>query len=173
MQEDMEKLRVDLAAEGLPPIRMRVGIHTCIAVVGNLGSSDRFDYTSIGDGVNLAARLEGVNKLYRTGILVSGETVRKIAGRLGMREADRVIVKGKSEAVAIFTPSADAAVNDLNARAMAAMRERRWDDSEALWRQVLAARPDDSIARIHLERIAAFRAAPAAAWSDAVELEKL
>jgi len=173
MQEDMEKLRVDLAAEGLPPIRMRVGIHTCIAVVGNLGSSDRFDYTSIGDGVNLAARLEGVNKLYRTGILVSGETVRKIAGRVGVREVDRVIVKGKSEAVAIFTPSADAALNDLNARAMAALRERRWEEAEALWRQVLAMRPDDSIARIHLERIAAYRAAPAAAWSDAVELEKL
>jgi adenylate cyclase len=173
MQGDMDAQRAALAAEGLPPIRMRVGIHSSIAVVGNLGSSDRFDYTSIGDGVNLAARLEGVNKLYRTGILVSGETVRRIAGRLGMREVDRVIVKGKSEAVAIFTPCADAALNELNARAMAAWRERRWDEAEGLWRQVQGLRPEDAIARIHLERIAAYRAAPAAAWSDAVELEKL
>jgi len=173
MQDDMEALRAELSADGLPPIRMRIGIHTCVAVVGNLGSSDRFDYTSIGDGVNLAARLEGVNKLYRTGILVSGETVRKIGGRLGVREVDRVIVKGKSEAVAIFTPCADAVLNELNARAMAAWRERRWDESEALWRQVRGLRDEDAIARIHLERIAAYRAAPAAAWSDAVELEKL
>jgi len=142
-------------------------------VVAEPLKKNRFDYTSIGDGVNLAARLEGVNKLYGTGILVSGETAGRLAGRLGVREVDRVIVKGKSEAVAIFTPNADAALNELNARAMAALRERRWEESEGLWRQVQALRPDDSIARIHLERIAAYRAAPAAAWSDAVELEKL
>jgi adenylate cyclase len=174
MQADMDAQRAELAAEGLPPIRMRIGIHTCIAVVGNLGSSDRFDYTSIGDGVNLAARLEGVNKLYGTGILLSAETARRLEGRLGVRAVDRVIVKGKSEAVEIFTPCADAALNELNARAIAAWRERRLDESESCWRQVLAALPGDGVARVHLERIAASRAAsPGAAWRDAVELEKL
>jgi adenylate cyclase len=173
VQEDMNALRARLAADGLPPIHLRIGLHTSVAVVGNLGSSDRFDYTAIGDGVNLAARLEGVNKLYGTGILVSGETVGRLRGAVPMRSVDRVIVKGKTEAVEIFTPCADPAVVEVNARAIAAWRERRWDDAEALWKQVAALHPDDSIARIYLERIVAARVAPAASWRDAIELEKL
>jgi adenylate cyclase len=173
IQDDMRSLRAKLAAEGLPEIHLRVGIHTSQAVVGNLGSSDRFDYTAIGDGVNLAARLEGVNKLYGTGILVSGETARRLGGALALRSVDRVIVKGKSEAVEIFTPCADAELCEANARAIAAWRARRWDEAEALWKEVAARHPDDSIARIYLERVAAARVAPAAAWRDAVELEKL
>ncbi|HSN21666.1 MAG TPA: adenylate/guanylate cyclase domain-containing protein [Usitatibacter sp.] len=174
MQRDMEALRAELALRGLPPIRMRIGLHCCVAVVGNLGSSDRFDYTAIGDGVNLAARLEGVNKAYRTGILLSGETARRVAARIALREVDRVIVKGKTEAVAIFTPCDDAQACELNARAIAAERERRWDEAEASWRGVLERLPDDGIAPVHLDRIAAARmAAPGTAWRDAVELEKL
>ncbi|HXZ48047.1 MAG TPA: adenylate/guanylate cyclase domain-containing protein [Usitatibacter sp.] len=174
MQDDMEAQRAELARQGLPPIRMRIGIHTSVAVVGNLGSSDRFDYTSIGDGVNLASRLEGVNKAYGTGILLSGETAERLGGRLPVRAVGRVIVKGKSEAVEIFTPCADAALAETSARALAAWRERRWDESEALWRRILADHPADGIARVYLERIAAVRsAAPDGSWHDAVELEKL
>ena len=173
VQADMDALRARLASDGLPPIHLRIGIHTSVAVVGNLGSSDRFDYTAIGDGVNLAARLEGVNKLYGTGILVSGETVGRLRGAVPMRAVDRVIVKGKTEAVEIFTPCADPALAEVNARAIAAWRERRWDDAEALWKQVAALHAEDSIARIYLERIVAARVAPAAAWRDAIELEKL
>jgi adenylate cyclase len=174
MQEDMEALRADFRAEGLPEIRMRVGIHSCTAVIGNLGSSDRFDYTAVGDGVNLAARLEGVNKLYGTPILVSGETAAAIGGAMALRLVDRVIVKGKSEPVEIYTPGHDLEVNDLAARAIAAYRGRRWDESEALWRELTARVPADGIAAIYLARIAAFRAAPPdPEWDGAVELEKL
>ena len=173
MQEDLERLRGDLAARGLPPIRMRVGLHSCTAVVGNLGSSDRFDYTAIGDGVNLAARLEGVNKLYGTGILVSGETARAIGPALALREVDRVIVKGKTEAVEIFTPCANDLVLRASARALAAWRARRWDEAEGEWRRVLAIDPEDGIARVYLERIAAARTAAPGEWRDALELEKL
>ena len=102
MQADMEDLRKQFKEEGLPQIRMRVGVHSCTAVIGNLGSSDRFDYTAIGDGVNLAARLEGVNKLYHTGILISGETAARLEGAVAVRLVDRVIVKGKSEPVVQF-----------------------------------------------------------------------
>ena len=173
-QADMEALRGDLAREGLPEIRMRVGIHSCVAVIGNLGSDDRFDYTAIGDGVNLAARLEGVNKLYRTGILVSGETVAKLDGSIPMRIVDRVIVKGKSEPVEIYTPCADAFVNETTAKAVAAYRARRWDESEALWRELRAHNSADTIAALYLERIARLRlAAPAPDWEGAIELEKL
>jgi len=174
MQEDMEALRAEFRAEGLPEIRMRVGIHSCTAVIGNLGSSDRFDYTAIGDGVNLAARLEGVNKLYGTGILVSGETVARVGGAIPMRLVDRVIVKGKSEPVDIHTPCADADVAEASANAIAAYRARRWDESERLWRRVLERAPSDTIAQLYVERIQRCRlVAPATEWDGAVELEKL
>jgi adenylate cyclase len=174
MQEDMVRLRDDLAGRGLPPIRMRVGIHSCSAVVGNLGSAERFDYTAIGDGVNLAARLEGVNKLYDTGILVSGETVQRMQGAIPVRSVDRVIVKGKSEAVEIFTPCSDGELNSMSADAVSAYRARRWDESERLWRDILKRHPTDRIASLYVERIQRCRAiSPGVEWQDAVELEKL
>ena len=174
MQADMVELRKQFRAEGLPEIRMRVGIHSCTAVIGNLGSSDRFDYTAIGDGVNLAARLEGVNKLYNTGILISGETAARLEGTVHVRLVDRVIVKGKTEPVDIWTPCSDAAVVDLSARAIAAYRARRWEESESLWRELLRHAPDDTIATLYLERIQRLRVtALEADWEGAVELEKL
>ena len=174
MQADMEDLRKQFKEEGLPQIRMRVGVHSCTAVIGNLGSSDRFDYTAIGDGVNLAARLEGVNKLYHTGILISGETAARLEGAVAVRLVDRVIVKGKSEPVDICTPCSDPVVVDLSARAIAAYRARRWEESELLWRELLRRLPDDTIATLYLERIQRLRVtAPEADWEGAVELEKL
>ncbi len=174
MQADMEELRRQFKAEGLPEIRMRVGIHSCTAVIGNLGSSDRFDYTAIGDGVNLAARLEGVNKLYHTGILISGETASRLGDALAVRLVDRVIVKGKSEPVDICTPCADPVVVELSARAIAAYRARRWEESELHWRDLLRRLPDDTIAALYLERIQRLRVtALEADWEGAVELEKL
>src|SRR5688572_23044256 len=174
MQEDIAQLREKLKAQGLPEIRMRIGVHSCTAVVGNLGSADRFDYTAIGDGVNLAARLEGVNKLYGTGILVSGETAALAGGAVRLRPVDRVIVKGKTEPVEIFTPCADEAACDLSARAVAAYRARQWDEAEALWDAVRSVIPDDSVAEIYLERIAHLRSmSPEEPWESAVELEKM
>ena len=174
MQADLEELRKQFKAEGLPEIRMRVGIHSCTAVIGNLGSSDRFDYTAIGDGVNLAARLEGVNKLYHTGILTSGETAAKVDGAVPMRLVDRVIVKGKSEPVDIYTPCADAWVNEVTGRAVAAYRTQKWEEAEAGFRELLARDPDDGVASVYVERIRHLRVmAPAADWGGAVELEKL
>lgn len=172
MQRDMVELRAELARRGLPPIHMRIGMHSCSAVIGNLGSSDRFDYTAVGDGVNLAARLEGVNKLYGTGILLTRETAERAGDAVAFRPVDRVIVKGKSEPVEIVTPCDDPAVREATARAVAAYRARRIEESERWWREVLARRPDDGVAAIHLERIRLL-ASTEAAWEDAVQLEKL
>ena len=174
MQLDMQALRIDFSKRGLPPIFMRVGIHTGPAIVGNLGAADRFDYTAIGDSVNLAARLEGVNKLYGTEILVSSVTVQQLGGVLPLRQVDLVIVKGKTEAVQIFTFSENAQVNDLTAEALQAFKEQRWDASEALWQQIKALDPEDTISKLYLTRIAAFREQPPAdGWNGAVALDKL
>lgn len=174
MQADVARLRDELIAQGLPPIRMRIGLHTCNAIVGNLGASDRFDYTCIGDGVNLGARLEGVNKLYGTGILASGDTVARLGGHPRMRLVDEVIVKGKSEPVEIYTPCDDEELAALTFQAIAAYRTQRFDESDALWREIAARWQSDGVAAVYLQRLERLRARPVeAAWRSAVELEKL
>jgi adenylate cyclase len=82
----------------------RFGVHTSEVMIGNFGARDRFAYTLLGDGVNLASRLEGANKEYGTQILVSGETARAVGEVVLCRHVDRVAVKGKSLATDVFEP---------------------------------------------------------------------
>ncbi len=174
MQKAMAVLREDFAKEGLPPIRMRIGIHSGSAVVGNLGSAKRFGYTAVGDDVNLAARLEGINKLYGTNIMVSSDTAQQINGRIALRPVDRVIVKGKSQAVEVFTPCENPKIVELTEQAIRLFRNQEWDAAESHLRELLAIAPEDGIAGLYLKRIAAFRADPPPAnWDGAMELEKL
>jgi len=174
MQRDIAAMRSELAARGLPEIHMRIGIHTCVAVVGNLGAADRFHYTAMGDGVNLASRLEGVNKLYGTGILLSGDTARGADPGTPLREVGRVIVKGKSEPVDVLTPEDDAAIRSLTAQALEAYRARDWQGSQRRWREILALRADDGVALHYLQRLGALaHGAPSQAWDGAETLDKL
>ena len=174
MQKGMAALRAEFAKEGLPPIYMRIGIHTGSVIVGNMGSTKRFGYTAVGDDVNLAARLEGINKLYGTGIMVSHVTAKRIEGRIALRPVDRAIVKGKSQAIEVFTPCDDAQIVELTQQGIARFRIQDWDEAETQFRELLELAPDDGIAALYLERIAAFRIAPPAAkWDGAVELDKL
>ncbi|MCX7171877.1 MAG: adenylate/guanylate cyclase domain-containing protein, partial [Proteobacteria bacterium] len=124
--------------------------------------------------VNLAARLEGINKLYGTGIMVSHDTARQIKGRIALRPIDKVIVKGKSQPVEVFTPCDDPKVIELSAEAIRLYRNQEWDAAAARWQDLLVIAPEDYIAKLYLKRIAAFRLEPRAKdWDGAVELEKL
>lgn len=87
---------------GLPPLGTRIGIATGEAIIGNMGSRTRLNYTVTGDVVNLASRLEGANKHYGTGVIVSGATAEHLGERFVLRTLDRLVVKGKSQAVPIF-----------------------------------------------------------------------
>ena len=106
-QEKLAQLRPELEQRAGRPFYMRVGINTGDAVVGNMGSSSRFDYTMLGDSVNLAARLEGLNKQFGTYSMCSAaskEEAQAFGTELRFRELARVAVVGKKEAVTVFEP---------------------------------------------------------------------
>jgi adenylate cyclase len=102
VQEALTHLNEQWRSEGRPVFRTRIGINTDEVVVGNVGSRSRMNYSVIGDGVNLAARLEGLNKQYGTSIMISETTYQKVRGRFHCRYLDEVVVKGKTEAVRIY-----------------------------------------------------------------------
>ncbi|MBT6095642.1 MAG: adenylate/guanylate cyclase domain-containing protein, partial [Rhodospirillaceae bacterium] len=96
------ELNAELAANNFPELWTRFGLHSCEALVGNIGAPDRMQYTSLGAGVNLASRIEGLNKFYKTQILVS-DTVRTNAGeRFLFRRIDLVTAKGTTRPVTVF-----------------------------------------------------------------------
>ncbi|EER59231.1 adenylate/guanylate cyclase with Chase sensor [Acidovorax delafieldii 2AN] len=174
MQQAMHGLVADLGKRGLPPIHMRIGLHTGRVVVGNVGSDQRFSYTAIGDAVNLAARLEGANKAFGTQILLSGATAAQLPADVALRPLDDVIVKGKSEPVRVYTPCDDIQVCALGAAVLDAFHARQWAQADQLLQALLALRPHDPAA-VHLrERVAVARSLPPGApWSPAVALDKL
>jgi adenylate cyclase len=152
-------------AERLPAWRTRFGLHTARVLVGHFGAPERLSYTAMGDGVNLAARLEGLNKVYGTTILAS-EDLRAAAGdRFAFRLVDRVAVKGKSRGVAVYELLGLAADGDVAARAArlgpyeAAVRAA-WDRQFARALELLPACGDDGPAAVLAARCRAWLAAP-------------
>ncbi len=134
-----ERLGAEALAEGrdFQPLAVGIGVNTGDVVVGNMGSDQRFDYSVLGDDVNLASRLEGQSKSYRVGIVV-GENTRARVPDLAFLELDLIRVKGKRTVARIFTLVGDATTRTGNTfpmldaahdRFLAAYRAQRWDDA--------------------------------------------
>ena len=102
VQARIEALRPDWSARGIPPLRVRFGINTGPAVVGNMGSRQRFSYTAMGDTVNLASRLEGANDAFRTDILIGPETYDAAKEHIVAKPLADLVVKGRQEPAAVY-----------------------------------------------------------------------
>ena len=103
MLDDLARFNNEIASEGVPPFGMGLGINTGSVVVGNMGSSQRFDYTCLGDSVNLASRLEGQSKPYHVKMIIGERTAELVEDVYPLVELDCLAVKGKTKGVKIFT----------------------------------------------------------------------
>jgi adenylate cyclase len=149
------------AGEGKPPVEIGIGLNTDLVVSGNIGSKKRMDYTIIGDGVNLAARLESACKQYGARILISEFTYRALRGTYRTREVDIVVVKGKTKPVSIYEvldyhtedsyPSLQEAMG-LFRNGLQSYRKRNWNAAGKLFEEVQALNPNDQVAELYVER---------------------
>jgi adenylate cyclase len=167
MQKTVAALHERWRAAGVPALEVRVGINSGAAMVGNFGSAQRFSYTAMGDDVNLASRLEGLNKQYGTRVLITEATRRAVGEEFLCREIDSVVVKGRVQSVAVYELLGRAADDDGRLRrlvsdfelALSAYRARAWDEAAVRFEALLHHYPDDGATASFLERCRSARSA--------------
>jgi adenylate cyclase len=178
MQRRLDALNQDWRRAGAPELRMRIGVNTGIAVAGNMGTAEIFNFTILGDCVNLASRLEGVNKEYHTRTIVGEDTWMRVRRDFEARELDRIRVKGKQQPIAIYELLAEAGglatdrrrVCDRFAEGLELYRTRKWGEAAAAFRAALEGDAADGPSRVFVDRCEHYAEAPPAEPWDGVHI---
>jgi len=179
-QRRLAELRERWVEQGLPAVHMRIGINTGEMVVGNMGTERRMNYTIMGDQVNLAARLEGVCKVYRVPILISRQTYERVRDAIQARFIDRVRVVGRKQPVDIYQPLGERGTVPeeeirryrLYERAWVMMTRRMFEDAEKAFAH-LALECGDAPAEVMLARVRQYKQKPPPHdWDGVYQLEQ-
>jgi len=168
MQKRLTELRENWKENEKPELKMRIGLCTGSAVVGNMGSENRMDYTMMGDTVNTAARLEGINKIYDIYTLISESTCISAGSSIATREIDTINVVGKKEPVTIFqllgyASDVDDLMNNTNehyATGLHAYRNQDWDKAIDFFNSALKISPDDGPSNTMIDRCNKYKSNP-------------
>ncbi|HEX2033539.1 MAG TPA: adenylate/guanylate cyclase domain-containing protein [Chloroflexota bacterium] len=179
MRKRLQELHQRWLTVGWPALDIGVGLNTGAMTVGNVGSKMRFDYTVIGDAVNLAARLEALNKVYGTNIILGEATQRRIAHLFATRYLGRVTVRGKDQETAIYellapleaaSPLVPPGMLEAWDTALEAYHARRFEEASAAFQRVLELKPGDGPARLFIARCRVMASQPPDASWDAVSV---
>jgi adenylate cyclase len=143
---------------GFPPLKTRMGLHSGSLIAGNVGSLERFDYTVLGDTVNLASRLEGVNKLYGTTTLLSEACYRLVAEQFLVRELDVIQVQGRVQPVTIYELLGEASQSipgwlEIFVEGREWYKKQDWARAENCFQEVLHLKPGDPPAQLYFSRV--------------------
>ncbi|MDM8539362.1 adenylate/guanylate cyclase domain-containing protein, partial [Desulfobacterales bacterium HSG17] len=168
MQKKLVELREKWKTEKRPQMKMRIGMCTGFAVVGNLGSKSRMDYTMIGDTVNTAARLEGANKLYGSYSIVSETTAMEAGTNIILRELDLILTVGKKKPIKIYEiiglrndidENTSHALTYFNA-GLEQYRKQNWAPAIEIFEKTLGLIPDDEPSKAMIKRCNEYKETP-------------
>jgi adenylate cyclase len=161
MQDKMNILQSVLTSDSSIKLRTRIGINSDDVVVGNIGGKERFDYTVMGDGVNLASRLEGANKMYGTSIMISEATYTKVKEKVLVRIIDKIVVKGKTEPITVYEllglDDSNEAREKYNTytnyiEGMNHFKSGKFELAKSSFVKSLEENPNDQLSKIYLDR---------------------
>ena len=159
MRNKLAELNKKWKKENLPEIEIGMGLNTGDAIIGNLGSLKRFDYTAIGDNVNLASRLESITKQYGYDMIISESTYEKIKDKFVCKKLDKVAVKGKAKPITIYQVVGkevkDKKEIELFESALEDYLNQDWKKAESKFKKI-----NGKAAKLFLERINEFKECP-------------
>jgi adenylate cyclase len=169
MQRSLKGLRQVWKEDGKPQLNVRIGINTGEVIVGNMGGASRFDYTVIGDSVNLGSRLESANKQYHSNIMISESTFRKVEAQVIARELDMLVVSGKTEPIRVYEligmrgdsiSSTQAQLIEHYTNGLTLYRQREWQRAIKAFEEALEIVPDDYPSQLYIERSHLYLSSP-------------
>ncbi len=167
MMKELKMLNEKWIGEGREPVDIRIGINTGSMLVGNMGSKQRFDFTAMGDSVNLGSRLEGANKSYKTNIIIGESTYERVKDEFVCMELDSVKVKGRKRPVRIYSllgskellEIPETIVSQFN-EAVNVYKARKWEEAIKIFENIAAKDPNFYPAQVYIDRCRDFKENP-------------